>query len=362
MPEGPFFEQYQHIPRVRRLTEGISSVQRSALLETTPLFTNGYTSSPFVCSRADLQSLGGPRGDNDLTAGLTKSLKARPFCFSCGKIAESAGALKSCSQCKTAQYCSVSCQKKDWKLPAGGGQHKIICDDLYEDFMARQITGDVVRTVLAEDNILDDIRGRFVNEEAERFNEKFATWREFGPQIMHLILSACLEKASKFNIDPVTTLELTSTRFLLEEVPGRQQNEDMFRIIYMDQVSSDIFVSRARTRSDPYIAMNDRIDIFQHVLACTGKTNPATTFDVLEAQAPGVGAHAVQFFFAGKPLIYSSTLRYKISKIIDCRMYPFPDPLLTLDKLIGVCNRGTMTLLKTFPKVLAIRNYKSSDS
>ena len=359
MPEGPFFEQYQHIPRVRKLTEGLSSTQRSALLETTPLFTNGYTSSPFVCSRADIQILGGPRGYNDLTIALTKSFKARPFCFSCGKIAESAETLKNCSRCRTAQYCSVSCQKKDWKLSAGGGQHRLICDDLYEDLMARQVTGEAVRTVVAEGS-LNDIGGRFVSEEAERFNEKFGTWREFGRQIMHLIASACLEKGSKFNIDPVTTLELTSTRFLLEEVPGRQQNEDMFRIIYMDQVSSDIFVSRARTQSGPYIAMNDRIDIFQHAVACTRKTNSATTSDVLEAQAPGVGVHAVQFFFAGKPLIYSSTMRYDISKIIGCHMYPFPDPVLTFDKLIGVCNRGTMTLLKTHPKLLAIKNYKTS--
>jgi hypothetical protein len=65
-------------------------------------------------------------------------------------------------------------------------------------------------------------------------------------QLIYLILSTCLEKASKFNIDPITLLELTSTRFLLEEAPGvQQQNESMFCIIYVDQVSSDLFVSRA---------------------------------------------------------------------------------------------------------------------
>jgi len=357
MPEGPFFEQYQHIPRVRRLTEGLSSAQRSALLETTPLFTGGYTSSPFVCSRAELQTLGGPRGDSDLTAGLTKSFKARPYCFSCGKFGESVEALKTCSRCKTAQYCNVYCQKKDWKLSSGGGQHKSICDDLYEDFMAREVASEVVRTHMAEDSS-DELRGRFVNEEAERFNEKFGAWRELGLQMIHLILSACLEKASKFNIDPVTVLELTSTRFLLEEFPGNQQNESMFRIIYVDQLSSDIFVSRACAQYGSYISMSDRIDIFQHVLACTGQVT--TTSDVLEVQAPGVGAHAAQFFFAGKPLTYSSTMRYDISKILGSRMYPFPGPMLTLDKLIGICNCGTMVLVKTLPSVLAIRDYKAS--
>ena len=352
----PFFEQYQHIPRVRRLTESLSSAQQSALLETTPLFTGGYSSSPFICSRADLQTLGGPRGDSDLTAGLTKSLKARPYCFSCGNFTE---ALKTCSRCKTAQYCSVYCQKKDWKLSSGGGQHKSICDDLYEDFMARDVAGEVVRT-LVEEGSLDDVRGRFASEEAERFNEKFGVWREFGRQMIPLILSSCLEKASKFNIDPVTVLELTSTRFLLEEVSGNQQNENTFRIIYVDQVSSDIFVSRASVQYGSYIPMNDRIDIFQHILARTGQVKPATTTsDVLEAQAPGVGAHAVQFFFAGKPLTYSSAMRYDITKILGCRMYPFPDPMLTLNKLIGICNRGTMMLVKTLPRVLAIRDYNN---
>jgi hypothetical protein len=48
-------------------------------------------------------------------------------CHKCGKF----GSLQTCSKCKRAKYCSVGCQKADWKprhkaecLPSNVGQGK----------------------------------------------------------------------------------------------------------------------------------------------------------------------------------------------------------------------------------------------
>jgi hypothetical protein len=54
-------------------------------------------------------------------------------CSGCGEPETASKALKECSRCKLAQYCSVDCQRADWKngkfMP-----HKIGCKDLCEFF------------------------------------------------------------------------------------------------------------------------------------------------------------------------------------------------------------------------------------
>jgi len=59
--------------------------------------------------------------ENGPAAQLPREVPATsgaPECSSCGKAS---GALKRCSRCKSAAYCSVECQKRAWR------QHKLVC-------------------------------------------------------------------------------------------------------------------------------------------------------------------------------------------------------------------------------------------
>lgn len=44
-------------------------------------------------------------------------------CDSCGKVASATVRLKRCTACKITMYCSVKCQKQDWR----DGYHKDVC-------------------------------------------------------------------------------------------------------------------------------------------------------------------------------------------------------------------------------------------
>jgi hypothetical protein len=52
---------------------------------------------------------------------LEKSKPARTSCFTCGTVAPPKTNLKGCGACHAAFYCSIECQKKDWK------KHKHLC-------------------------------------------------------------------------------------------------------------------------------------------------------------------------------------------------------------------------------------------
>jgi serine/threonine protein phosphatase PrpC len=76
---------------------------------------------------AAIQSL--IRGDRQLEidpiaarlALLEKNKPARTSCFTCGTVAPPKTNLKGCGACHAAFYCSIDCQKKDWK------KHKQVC-------------------------------------------------------------------------------------------------------------------------------------------------------------------------------------------------------------------------------------------
>ena len=54
------------------------------------------------------------------------------YCSSCGEPETASETHKECSRCKLAQYCSVDCQRADWKNEMAS--HKIVCKDLCEFF------------------------------------------------------------------------------------------------------------------------------------------------------------------------------------------------------------------------------------
>ena len=70
-------------------------------------------------------------------------------CTNCGRTAGESGGVKlfSCTQCRTAVYCSKECQRKDWK--AGG--HKHVCKDLAARAAGREPVPVPVPVSLPED-------------------------------------------------------------------------------------------------------------------------------------------------------------------------------------------------------------------
>ena len=165
-----YFEQYQHIPRIRKLTEGLSSTQRSALLETTSFFTNGYTSTPFVCSRAALQTIGVPGITMTWPLAWPSHWKRVP---SASVVERSLHLLKPLRTARDARPPNTAVFPVKRKI----GNSPLVADNLKSFATISTRTWWHAKSQ-ATSYVLNDIRGRFVSKESERFNEKFGIWHE----------------------------------------------------------------------------------------------------------------------------------------------------------------------------------------
>ena len=63
--------------------------------------------------------------------------KMNPLCSLCG------GGIKTfwCGKCKSIKYCSIECQKEDWK------RHKLVCDDSKKGYENRMLTKSIISKI-----------------------------------------------------------------------------------------------------------------------------------------------------------------------------------------------------------------------
>ncbi len=78
-------------------------------------------------SKDDVSPAGVKAALRSLTRAQADDKPKKDGCLKCGVATTKAGnALLKCVKCKTAQYCSPNCQKKDWK------KHKLVCKQVRE--------------------------------------------------------------------------------------------------------------------------------------------------------------------------------------------------------------------------------------
>lgn len=91
-------------------------------VKVTPVIRNFVEISSDMCQMA---ADGGPLIRVDSSNSVIFHENREQICFNCTRTASAVGEkFKTCSLCKTARYCSVDCQRRDWN----SYDHKVMCD------------------------------------------------------------------------------------------------------------------------------------------------------------------------------------------------------------------------------------------
>ena len=99
-----------------------------------------------------------PRTQATQSQSQSQSQPQKESCLKCGAATTKAGnPLLRCSKCKTVNYCSPDCQKKDWK------KHKQMCKQVQEEGKQAQDEGKQVQ----DEGVGDDKLEAMPSDEAK---------------------------------------------------------------------------------------------------------------------------------------------------------------------------------------------------